>query len=302
MTIYYDPTEAREGTRLPKAVIAAGKVLPGLEMLTGGDILISALGDAPLNWESAADNKPRRIALRKHTESGLLVQRKTGRDLVNSIVDGHLTTYTLARMLEWSETPWLAIQGDYKRDKDGLVVVDGFSTNCTWSQLQGAMEAWQLRQGYITVPPLPTDTAFCEWINRWSERKISHFKDDVVLPPRKPQQIIVGGMTDDYPFRSVLACFPDIGAEKATDLAEYCGSLWASLMFLSCASSNELPGKPKGIGAGTIRKAQAFLGLPVNTALCPLEVSDKDWNGLWGNYVRVDKDGVKSVELDKKGE
>ena len=39
--IYFDPTESRRGTRLPDAVIAQGHDLPGLESVTGADILLS---------------------------------------------------------------------------------------------------------------------------------------------------------------------------------------------------------------------------------------------------------------------
>ena len=48
MKIFYDPTEAREGTKLPMNVIQAGVPLPGLEGLTGGDILISPLSSPEL--------------------------------------------------------------------------------------------------------------------------------------------------------------------------------------------------------------------------------------------------------------
>ncbi len=269
-------------------------MLPGLELLTGADILISPLTEPILNWEKALDSKPRRMNLRKHTDAGLLIQRKTGRDLVNSIMDGHLTSYTLARMLEWSETPWLVIQGQYRRDPHGMCIVDDYTTNMRYTQLQGALESWQLRQGYYSI--LSSDGAFCEWIDRWHSRKLEHWKEDISLPPRKPQQIIAGGMNDPYPWRSVLACFPGVGKERATDIAKYCGSLWMSLMFLSSGSSLTLPGKPKGIGKTTIRNAQGFLGLPENTALYPCPTSGLDWLGMWEGYLRPEEE----LEVEKE--
>ena len=46
MTIYYDPTESRKGTRLPDSIIKSGRPLENLERLTGSDLLVTPYENA----------------------------------------------------------------------------------------------------------------------------------------------------------------------------------------------------------------------------------------------------------------
>jgi hypothetical protein len=279
--IFIEASEAREGTRLPRAVIESARVVRNLEAYTGADMLISPLSEPPMPDE-LTDSKPRQLSLRKHCEAGLLIQRKSGRDLTNSIRDGHLTNEVLSRMLQWTSAPWLLIEGNFLRDREGMVVVDGYTTNTMWSQLQGAMEAWQLRGGYMTTPPLPTESAVTEWVARWNSTKIYMWRKDMVLPPRKTQQVLVGAMVNEKPWRTTLASFPGIGPEKANDIADVCDNLWQAIQMLTDPKTLVWDKRPKGIGKTTIRNIQAYLGLPEGTIFCPINdnitVSDDGQN------------------------
>lgn len=280
MTIYYDPTEGRQGTRLPQQLVQSGIPLKGLEAFTGGDLLITPL-DKPKMVE-ITESKPSQIALRKHTEAGLLIQRKTGRDLTNSIIDGHLTKLVIAKMLMWSTAPWLAFIGDIKCDRDGMCVIDGGVTNLSYDQVQGALEAWQLRGGYYSC--IGTDALFTKWVNRW-HTKVQTWREDVALPPRQAQQVITGLLYDPIPWRATLATMPNIGNEKASKIAEYCGSLWASLHFLTTQDSLKCAGKPKNvIGRGTINEIRGWLGLPDGTTLIPVTDEDVDNGAVQSHY------------------
>lgn len=80
--IFYDPTEGRDNTCLSQEIIKLGRPLEGLEAQTGADLLISPLDDI---LPSNVNRPPGSLLLRKHCEAGMLVQRKSGRDMLNSI-------------------------------------------------------------------------------------------------------------------------------------------------------------------------------------------------------------------------
>src|SRR5512143_3765089 len=105
--LYYDPTEARDATRVPLQVIRSGLPLPGLETETGADFLLSPLS-APKMEAVRPESRASLTALRKHCEAGLLIQRKSGLDLIGSLPA--LAAIQL-RMAKYSRAPWLLIIG-----------------------------------------------------------------------------------------------------------------------------------------------------------------------------------------------
>jgi len=252
--IYYDPTEARQGTLLSDSIINAGHSLPGLEKYTGADILVSPLRKPVLR--TITDSKPSQLSLKKHTAHGLLVQRKTGMDAINSIPK---LPEILARMTPWCDLvpPWLTLDGHYSERK-GLVVVGRRVTRWRYLSFIGALDGWQASGGCVTI--LPDADALSAWIARWSD-KIK------VIPTRSTEKLVLTQpkiATDNYPWVATLATFPGIGATMATEIAHYTGSLKDSLVMLSDPTLLKLKKKgryPKGIGPITIRNARRWLGL-----------------------------------------
>jgi len=143
MQLWYDPTEARQGSKLPSNVISAGISLPKLEAETGADFLISPLTGPPLGQL----NKPGREILRVHCQAGILVQRKSGMDFMSSI--GKLMRIQW-RMQQWGRA-WLLVTGNIGCGKNGLAYMDGRRSHVSYQQAMGALDYWQLRGGGVTV-------------------------------------------------------------------------------------------------------------------------------------------------------
>lgn len=263
MTIYYDPTECREGSRLPDSVCSQGKALPGLEEATGADLLVTTLAE-PLDdvrgcaaVPDAAMIMPMRLRSQRlgaACDAGLLVQRKSGRDLTGSIP---VLSDILFRMLAWTSRPWLLAVCDVKSDAKGQAIVDGQETGFSHNALQGALEAWQLRGGYVTI--LSRDTLIAPWLSRQLDRLRKPDDDVKTLAPRPVQQSVVG---DDKPWRAMFTALPGCGAEIAGRLADECGSPACVLERISDPSWLQPKGaRPNGVGTLTVRKWREYLGL-----------------------------------------
>ena len=249
MSLFVDPSETRTSTRLPQGIVEAGKVLPGLEAITGADLLISPLNSPPL--ESLGPARPQQLALEYHCKAGLLVQRKTGRDLSSSIP---ALSDILAKMRRWSEKPWLLFIGDLKCDRNGMAIIDGFDTGFTYNAVQGALESWQLRGGYISI--LSRDMLIASWIQRWLDKlQALQASPEKLLPPRPVQQPIVGEDVYRAQAMRTLMTIKDVGPEKAGLILDHCGLLAYSLVYLSRGEGQSL----KGIGPKTFENAQKLL-------------------------------------------
>jgi hypothetical protein len=198
------------------------------------------------------------------------VQRKSGLDFVNSIPD---LSNILAKMLDWTAYPWLLIAGEYKITKKNKVIVGERETEWEYNAFLGALEDWQLRGGYYSI--LCRDSLNGPWIARWYD-KVSVFTDqsDKLILPRKPTQTITvsNGAGDSMPWRATLASFPGIGIETATAIANYCGTLADSLVFLSdqnnirlknAVSEDNKNAYPKNVGLAKLVDARQWLGLEV---------------------------------------
>lgn len=261
MPLYCDPSETRENTRLPQSILDAATEVPGLENATGADILISLVKMPRLT--KVTDDEFSQNLLRRHCESGLLIQRKTGRDLTSSITK---FPDILQRMLLWTPRPWLLGIADIKVDRDGQAIIDGAESGFTYAALDGALSYWQLRGGYVTI--LPNERLMAGWVNGWLKRLEQIKETPMYAIFRPPQQAVISMPR----WMETLATFPLIGHERAQAVAEYAGTLWAAIDFLT----DPPPGHScPGVGPETIRRARLHLQLP--DGLC-LKVAEQSQN------------------------
>ena len=284
MPIYADPTELRVNTRLPEAVVCQCVPLPGLEAVTGGDLLITTqrvaapdgvaflqgmtLKGLELSPGEAAAKYgwplPAALAAQSFATAcrqGLIVQRKTGRDLASSIPN---LTPILCKMLEWTARPWLLFVGTLRRNKTGSAIIDKSDTHFTYNAVQGALEAWQIRGGYVTL--LNCDSLVAGWITRWLDKLRITNTQVVLAPPRGAHQVVIGPASDgsDKPWRATLMSFPGMGAELSNRVAENNPTLAGCLEWITCPDwlEGQSLTRPAGIGIPSIRKWRRWLGLP----------------------------------------
>lgn len=258
MTIFIDPTEQRENTRLPQSVIDSAQALPGLETQTGADLLISTLRMPPLVCVDDSDFS--QANLRKHCQFGMLVQRKSGRDFTSSITK---LPDILHRMQQWTAIPWLIVIADMKVDKDGQCILDGQESGYTFQAVEGALSYWQLRGGYYSI--LSRDNLLPMWINS-KLNELKRIQEDRTYYTFRPLQQAIVTVPRWY---ETLATFPNVGPDRARLIAETCGSLWSSIEYLS----DELTSVHiDGIGKETFKQARKHLGYPAETVGLKLSV------------------------------
>ena len=162
MPVYVDPTELRDSTRVPGPLQTIMRELPGLERATGADWLIT-----PREEEiPPPGSPPGEFALRWHLSGGgVLVQRKSGMDLLNSIP---ILGEVIERMVGWGPS-WLVVTGVLPcAGPGGKVVIGGQVTAWDWVDVEGALHAWQARGGCLWI--LPDDDALGPWVSRMLAR------------------------------------------------------------------------------------------------------------------------------------
>ena len=174
MPVYIEPTEASSATRLSSSFLESSTILPALERYTGADFLITPYSH---KLTEITDALPHQMYLENAVEFGVLVQRKSGGDFVNSLP--HLKEIQ-CRMLEWAKCGacWLLVTG-LTFGKSGLVIVDGTASRATFSQVRGAMRHWQLRGGNVEV--LQSD----EQIGPWCAEMLDYLRSIEANPERK---------------------------------------------------------------------------------------------------------------------
>lgn len=270
MAIYYDVSEGREGTRLDQNIVDVGKPLQNLEMITGADLLVTPFEKnislptpiANLITEKRIrivelilkDNTPAEIAkdtgismpaaiqavnLWTASQMGILVQRKSGQDFTSSIPKLHEIE---SRMLLWTPDPWLLIAANIGSDRNGKAVVDGKAVTFTYRQVVSAKTAWMFYGGNVLeVSRDNLSPLFFEY----TERKL----DAIVKNPTKlvarrtwARQHLVGSNDKRWRWMNILMGFDGIGALRAKRIADYCGSLVKSLVFLSDTNAVEALG------------------------------------------------------------
>lgn len=215
--IYIDDTEARARTRLPEDVQARAIVLNGLEDTTGADILLCDVQDI-----RDLETLPAQAKLRRACAEGILVQRKTYRDICSSIptLKDHL-----CKMLLWSSDCWLLITGQMVRIGDTIAVFKEMihddkksratilyeQTQWKYSPLLAAIDKWQRRGGYVAW--LADNDSIGAWLDvAWHVKENLEPEEHIVH--RVPQQML---FASDW--RDTLATLPGIGEKRAREWA-----------------------------------------------------------------------------------
>lgn len=261
--IHYDPTEARDSTRLPQAIIDAGHELPGLEAMTSADILITR---EPVPSRISEKMPPMMIRqFSKACRSGTLVQRKSGSDLLSSLKDLNIILF---RMLGWTNEPWLVSTGALT-EYNGMVVVDGRVSGVRWSYLSSRLTYWQRRGGYHIH--LPNDKRMISWVSSWEEGWLD--KPQTKMIRTAPQTLEAMGWYER------LMVIPGIGQVMAKAIADWLPDDYKNvanaLQFLSWADNLRSDDKPHGVGPKTAEAAREWLGLQDGEAIKVYNVEEE---------------------------
>lgn len=236
MATYIVPSDLRKNSNLLKYISDVDyKPLPGLEALTGADVMISPAGlPFPRNDK---------LVLLHIVNGAKLIQIKFGHDLPGSIIDGRLNE-ALLRMQNCEAHPWqcyllfVGLLGcDYTTGKATINGQLSYGKNpMSWFQIDSAIDRWIDRGGVYN--PLSSGklipVRFTGIQDRVNEYQIKKTKKIVVNPPvftkaiepknphlrkwKVAQKIVV---IDD--FKRLLCVIPGakIRQEKATAIFDY---------------------------------------------------------------------------------
>jgi hypothetical protein len=252
MRLWYDATESRCGSRLPQNVIQFGTKLVGLEGLTGGDLLLSPLDEdiAEEDWKAK---------LFKHCRAGVLVQRKSGMDLVSSL---SRLSEIQCKMQAWGDS-WLLVTGKIG-SKNGVAVVEGRRSVASYKQVIGAMDNWILRGGGVTC--LESDDAIGGWVEVMLRKLVEMRGDPVktVLVGVNRQKLVQANLaTHEMACVSTMSTFPGISYVMAQRIArETGGRLCGALEWISSNGKGV-----KGVGEKTVKTAREWMGLKDKEAM-----------------------------------
>lgn len=252
--IYYDSTEARVGTRLPQEVIEAGLPVYGLEHWTGADILISTKdGEMPSN----VMKPPGSLIWQSYVNQGMLIQRKSGNDLLGSLPNLH--NLILRMRLSGCKMSWLMVCGEYEQAGD-KVAVDGIVSGYHWNAYKSISENWQAMGGYYHEE---VSDAHCgQWILKWDKKFPMLLADIEKGLKEKPITPEVGNL-DPQKNRITLMTFPGVGDHLSLDVLEHNGRLCDALVWLSQPKAFGV----KGFGVKTNKRCREWLELMDGEAL-----------------------------------
>lgn len=265
--IYFDPSESRAGTRLPTSVVEKGKSVTGLEDATGADLLITA-------WDGVLrggmlGKPPLSIMLGKALESGMLIQRKSGMDMLGSIPHlGHIFQRMQMASEEYGTPLWLAYTGRFYPNLMKNVECNDRDSDWHWNAFQGALDMWSLRGGMVHWES--DDEMLGEWILRWDEKLPKLLNDpDIVLSPR-PKSRLTGGTIDPAPWRRTLESFPGVGSVLSNRISQRTGSLADAIWWMSHTELFDI----QGVGEKMSDSWRKWFGLPEGWCLCPVPIND----------------------------
>lgn len=270
--IFADDTEARKTTRLPKSVRDGARVLTGLEDATGADLL---LYDGDVSLDAVDDTPLAQARLRKMCQDGILIQRKTERDVCNSIprLKEHL-----AKMQLWCPFCWLAVEGHITRALDGKtsvlkrekhyqsgkVFVLYEKTGWDYGAYLAAIVKWQLRGGlYLPVPNADAWPSALVTVTRVTQH-LRKEPEKVIIGHEKVQTLRI----EDRQIATV-ASLPGLGGKRAP-------MVWAqyhNLANLIVALSDPYQ-ETDGVGTKGQHNIRQYLGLESTEKLAKVAVDE----------------------------
>ena len=216
-------------------------------------MLLSPLSDPPLPIK-ITDLLPHQSSLKTHCQAGLLIQRKTGLDLIHSIPDLKLSLY---KMQQYTPRPYLLVVGRLSHTREGVALIDGRPSvqSTPYMQVILALEKWQQRGGLVTF--LAGDNWIAPWINLWLERLLTMPQSKVARPV---YQRLVGPLEKDL-HRETLMTLPGIREVLAQRIVDYAGDLRRCLEVVTSYHVLGLPHRPKGLGRKKIQRIKEYCGL-----------------------------------------
>lgn len=273
--IYHDPTEARKRTRVPKSTFAISRPVANLEQLTGTDFLVDPYDDLLLPDE-LLDIPPHRVTLLQHCLNGVLIQRKSGRDLLYSIPE--LDTIQ-ARMLEWSPQVWLVPVGVTHSGEKGVAVFGRKVKNWKWASVQGAYTAWRLRGGSV-ASEVKVDGDLTEFFKRVEFKVKEYFHDDTKTVAKKGHNQSVKLI--DRNWLNTLSAWPiGIGRKNLMSVAKFVagrGHEPSMINIARCILSGQAE-QIKGWGSKRVSDVREWWGIdhgkPLDVIVVPLGTKDQ---------------------------
>jgi ERCC4-type nuclease len=251
MKVFIDPTEQRAGTRLPDNVITHAVILKDLEKVTGADLILSPL-DRPTLKELT--KCPASLeALKIHCSKGVLVQRKSGNDLIGSI--SHLPEIQY-RIQVWG-LPWLLVTGEIRCSPAQKAIVNGRKSGYSYWAVIGSLDAWILRGGGVTI--LQKDNLIAKWLSDMSKR-LSEVETPQMILPQRPRQ----ELTRDQELNQIVATLmtlPRIGGTTAVTIARQTKGLKEALRMLGDPNILKRKDRPEGVGPKLIEEFRKIMQL-----------------------------------------
>jgi len=283
--ILFDPTEITRNSIVHSELSKIGTSMPGLERATGADIVILR-DDSPITPQDLSNEHSLEIGRLLYTNAtnseiaksvgvslpvvmkivrfqnavmqrGILVQRKSGLDLLNHSDFALHLFIVLERMLIWSKASWLLCTARFDVSTDGYAIINDRKTGFHYNAVIGLVDAWQWRGGLFTQ--LNNDSEICEWLKMkesWLNKPEEPTK--VLVPNKRPMQ---GLVAEENTIISTLQTFQGIGSVMARRISETYDNLALALCFLSDETSHTWENKPDGYGPTISKWARNRLGL-----------------------------------------
>ena len=241
--IYYDKSEIANN-RTWKQLFDNLKAEPfhRLEAHTGADLVIVP---EPIRKGKAS--------LLDAVKRGVLIQRKEGADLLQSIPKLADIEY---RMLQCESIPVLATIGRYEHAGPESTRVNGHEFGWAYRSIKQAQFTWQLRGGLTMDFIFPAEAA--DWygtVDLYVQQGKIHREDMVTHVTQK----FAGSLMDEKPWRTVLQAMNGLGSKRGSDVANQFGSLAEAIQWLSYPDADDI--KIPGIAQGTHDKIRWQMGL-----------------------------------------
>ncbi|MBD3251298.1 hypothetical protein GF380_02380 [Candidatus Uhrbacteria bacterium] len=228
-------------------------MLPGLEEQTGADMLISILS-IPASSDTL---------LRKHCESGALVQLKRWGDLQSAITTEQRLFHEVQAMTSWSRMSWLVVSGvifpvndrcaigkieNVKLLRNNIARVTARGRKAlAYNSVLGALLAWRIYGGYVEF--LPDNDKLLSWCKLVA--RLLEAIDEGAHTELKPRSAL-RELREPGPVSWLAAMFKGIGRKTAEavflHLKEQTGqpaTLYQALAYVTSYRACDIPGITK---------------------------------------------------------